>query len=399
MELRSDSVVGYLDELSELGCDAIVTNTAARGGFVIVRGWLYDREAERSADTIRIRLNSGPAVEAVVGLNRPDVANVMGTRAAASGFAAAIPVLVTAGSCTLAISPAFDDRSRTIELHDVIEVVDAPDPFAGLHPDPGHWMFSVDGVFDGAGRCIEVDAAGAYVLPADAGADARLWVLDAGDRQPPQALVVRFGGRHLIVSSTIERLDAALSIDAPGARMCGFSIPLMPSPIGTEIIDVYAVGRSGAYAHLTSLRVRRPEPLSAGLLPPTAPLIGALDAVFCDGVSAPAAGDIPVDVGMAIRLCGWVVDPVGPRLTGGIEVLVDGRVAAETHTRLVRTDVAASLGTNGVAECGFDVLLTVPQLAAGPHVLAVRALSSRRDATGILAQRRLNVPPAKPRQK
>jgi hypothetical protein len=49
IELRTDDVIGHIDELHEAGGASAIADNVARGSYVTVRGWLLDRATHRPA--------------------------------------------------------------------------------------------------------------------------------------------------------------------------------------------------------------------------------------------------------------------------------------------------------------------------------------------------------------
>ena len=391
IELQTDDVVGSIDELHEAGGVSDVAHSVARGSYVTVRGWLLDRVSHRPAESIAVALTAESEVEAVMGLPRPDVAEVFGASATGSGFAAAVPADAALGLCALSLRPRRNGLRWDVALEDAVTVVPPKDPFEGFDRRPGQWAFVIDGMFVGESR-VPREANGVYVVDPRVPAELRLWAIDGAALEPASAIVARFGGRFVRITSTIPRSDAAASLRAPRATMCGFAVPFIPSPVGTERVDLYALDGEGSYAHLASVRARQPNPLPASILPVTAKVQGALDALDVAGAAVEPVGDVTVTPGQALRLRGWAVDTLGPRLSGGIDVLIDDNLVGEMQTLCDRSDIAAKFAHSGLLESGFDLTLTVPGLELGPHELTVRVFSARRDAILILARRTLRVP-------
>ena len=134
---------------------------------------------------------------------------------------------------------------------------------------------------------------------------------------------------------------------------------------------------SGADADAATASSRRsswfgkPRPLRSSILPQTGAIAGELDEVSCEGIPLQRRGEFSAAIGQTLRLIGWAVDTIGPRLTGGIEIQIDGVAIVETQTSLARGDVAAQHGSRGVSDCGFDCRFRVPNLRLGMHALVV----------------------------
>jgi hypothetical protein len=388
IELQSDDVIGHIDELRGSGDSSAIAARVDRGGFVTIRGWLLDRGSQRPPDSIAVNFGAGPPVEAVIGLPRPDVEAAFGFGAARSGFAVAVPANSECGACTLSLRPLRAGRSSAVELKDVVTIVAPADPFAGLEGRAGRWVVIIDGIFAGE-LPVPRDASGVFVVDLQAPAELCFWAIDAETRRAPEAIVARFGGRYLRVTSTIARPDAAASQSAPGAAMCGFAVPFVPSPIGIDRVELYALDDEGSFAHIASVRARQAQPLPASVLPDASSVRGAVDALEVAGAAVRAADRILAVPGQALVVRGWAIDANGPRLCGGVDVLIDGKLAGEAQTLLVRNDIAAKFAHPRLAESGFEVSAVVPDLEAREVELAVWVYSARRDAATVLLRRPL----------
>lgn len=86
--------------------------------------------------------------------------------------------------------------------------------------------------------------------------------------------------------------------------------------------------------------------------------LGALDAV-----TVPSTGKV--------RVVGWAFDP-DQSAAGTVQVIVDGAVAAQQATNILRPDVNSAYGLPASALRGFDITVSV---AAGAHVVCVSALN------------------------
>jgi hypothetical protein len=138
--------------------------------------------------------------------------------------------------------------------------------------------------------------------------------------------------------------------------------------------------------------VRQPDPLPNSFLPANANVIASLDEVNLGNSNVESMTALSAAPGQRLRLRGWAIDRVGPRLAGGIDVLIDGNCILSTQTTKSRPDIAAIFGS-GVADCEFDAAFLVPALRSGSHALTIRALSARRDAFSEIARIDLRIRP------
>jgi len=168
-------------------------------------------------------------------------------------------------------------------------------------------------------------------------------------------------------------------------------VPFLPSPIGVEEIRLYAITENGGYSYLDSVRARQFQTLGSSALPESDDIRSSIDEFTIGGRKVESDGQLAITAGTPISLRGWAVDSVGPRLTGGIELLLDDAVVVQTQTNLPRPDVAESFGDLGVTESEFALRWAMPPVAVGTYRLSLRAFSARRDATALLTERELIV--------
>ncbi len=356
--------------------------TIASGGFLFLRGWLLGTTPVRPVDSIAVGIEGINLFEAAIGFQRSDIRDAYGAGALTSGFSAAIPVDVPSGRYALTIVDSFAGHTATMRPSDTLTIGPPLFPLAGLTRRDRRWKFAVDGVFCGD-RALAIDADGAFVVAPAGPVELRLWAIESGSLRPPLAVVARRGGTYLAVASGLDRKDIAAAVDTPIATRCGASIRVSVGPFGSEEIVVYAVGHDDTYSYLTSIRLKQPEPLPTVLLPLSATVAGAIDEVRVGNTPVHSNAGIHATAGQRVRLRGWALDQIGPRLSGGIEVIMGATVVLSGQTSHPRPDIAAQFGT-AVSDCEFDVAFIVPPLKPGAHRLTVRGLTARRDATAAI---------------
>src|SRR5580693_476255 len=91
--LHAVAVGGHIDEIGIVGGEAALGEALPQGGQIAVRGWLLDRESGHPLGRLQIGIDGGSAVDAVLGLPRPDVADVVDWAVSSNGgFYAIVPI-------------------------------------------------------------------------------------------------------------------------------------------------------------------------------------------------------------------------------------------------------------------------------------------------------------------
>jgi len=381
IEIRSESVLGCIDHIRELGRPS--PEGAAVGGFVAVRGWLMPAPGCAPIDSIFLGLSPESRFEAIVGIERSDVRAVNGDRARFAGFAATLPVPAARGEQTLHLRVEQDGVERELVLAGALDVRDPIDPFADLGVADVAWASAIDGVFAGT-EALEPDAAGIYTLDPTRPTVIRGWAASSDPPKPAREIVARTGGRYLRVLGEQPRADVAAALGAE-AHASGFSVPILPSTVGVEEVHLFAIGDDDSYAPIARVRLRSTDATTSTALLEGAPISGTVDELLLDGVTLDRSRVLELNEGADLVLAGWAIDVEGPRLSGGIELFLDDAAVVQTQTDLPRPEIARAHG-QGVRDCGFAVRWRVRDLEAGSHTLALRVLSANRETRATLAQ-------------
>lgn len=379
-EVRAGSVFGSIEEIVPIGRAAEAGDLFA-GEYAMVRGWLLDSATLTPPQSIALGLREADMHRALPGFDRPHVRDTFGEQSLRAGFAGVIPLTASTGNHALEIEVRSDRGQSRITAHELITIVEPIDPFAGLPRADGGWHFAIDGVYQES-EAVEIDAVGTCVIKSG-GAVIRGWAARADSLQPATEILARSGGRFLRVCQHVLREDVAKNLKSDDARLAGFSVPIMPSAVGTEAIQIFAVDGDDTYTLLCTLKARQRLQLSSTHLPRNASIEGVIDDFSLD--------DAPFDTkkmtlqeGAQIALRGWAVDRAGPRLIGGLELLVDDVRVMEAPTDIPRDDVVRNLASTGVRDSGFALRWVVPNMSIGEHRIELRALSARRDSSASL---------------
>jgi len=394
-KIESNDVLGSVDEVRQLGRPA-PTDGIAVGSYLVVRGWILNRADGTPLQDLRVGIDAFSPSAAILGFERTDVRDAHGASALKSGFLAVLPVTAPPGRHELVFGFGTNDRRRDLVVSAALMTEPPVDPLAGLADERAGWEFALDGVFDGD-SALDQDSDGVFVCPTERPVAIRGWALHGPTGAAAREIVARTGGRYLLVLAPQARPDVAAIKAAPHAVDCGFTIPLLPSPIGVEEIALFALREDGSYASLARVRVRQARPLASSTLPRSDAVAGTIDAIALDDRTLDSIHEINAFEHQVLRVRGWAVDTVGPLLTGGIELTLDDVAVVQTQTSLTRQDIATKY--HGLTDTGFEIAWTIAALAPGAHLLGVRALSARRDAVATLATYRFFVEPAPQRSR
>ncbi len=379
-DIRSENLVGSIDEIRQLG-RVSEQNDLSVGSYIAIRGWLLDAAQSTPVHMLTVGIANQEPAQALLGIERADVAGVHGAQALRSGFLAVFPITAGPGMQSLVLAADVAGERYELVQADAFTTRSPDDPFAGLTLDALGWDVFIDGVFDGSTQAQQ-DEDGVVIVPGNVPTAIRGWALFNG--LPAREIIARSGGRYLRVFSGKLRPDVAAFNDEPDAAACGFLIPVLATPTGVEEIRIFGVSEDDTYAHLTSVQIRQSTVRSSDLLPESAAIVGAVDGIAIDSIAQSA--DLVCTEDQELELRGWAIDEIGPLLVGGIEIALDDRTVVQTQTTAARADIAAKREASGITDCGFTVRWRVQDVAPGPHRLIVRALSARRDARATLAE-------------
>ncbi len=390
LTISSSAFFGSIDEIRQIGRIESV-GEAAIGDYVAIRGWVLDTDSRASVLSVDLGLDKRVEHRAVIGIDRPDVRDAHGERALKSGFIGIIPVRsAEIGAKPLHLRITSPHAHVDIALSDALTTRRPSDPFAGLSRRQDGWAFALDGMFVGD-VLAPLDRFGVSIVSPEGFTSIRGWAIDEVAGRPAREIIARAGGRYLHVLGGLPRPDVAANTGYAAAVDCGFVVPFLPSPIGVDEIRLYAITENGGYSYLDSVRARQFQTLGSSALPESDDIRSSIDEFTIGGRKVESDGQLAITAGTPISLRGWAVDSVGPRLTGGIELLLDDAVVVQTQTNLPRPDVAESFGDLGVTESEFALQWAMPPLAVGTYRLSLRAFSARRDATALLTERELIV--------
>lgn len=359
----------------------VASASLGRGAYALVRGWALDEESNEPVDSLLVSLEAETTVAALLGLPRPDIAERFGEGSLNAGFIAVLPLMAPVGRHKLAIEVHSRGKVLPFDTSCVVSIDVPVDPLASRKERNECWAYAIDGVLLSDGTPPPSFDQGVAVLPWGSSAFIKLWAIDLAKRAPPHRLIARSGGIYLRVIGGLMRYDAASSVGVPDAGRCGFAVPVSPSLSGTESVELFALGSDDTYVRLGNVSLRRPDPLPLSALSRTGRIRGSIDEITRNGVSISAADDIAIVAGNVLKLRGWAVDDVGPRLCGGVFADVDGRTC-EASRGEPRPDIEALVDAPGIAECEFEVTIDTTALSPGRHRISMFALTARRDALG-----------------
>ena len=342
-----------------------------RGDFARARGWVVRADDATPVDGLSVTLAGEPAVEAIVGLSRPDVAEHLGADARKSGFEVVFPVTAPLGRQQLAFEARSGGEILPLDSACIVSIDPPSDPLAGRYERRDGWAFTIDGIRLAEGRAAEKNdpsAPDVFTLALAARAFVQLWVIDRVHDVPASGVVARAGGIYLPVLASAVRRDAAAYVGLPSAERCGFIVPVSPPLCGVGSVDLFALGCDESYAYLGAVRFRDANPLPLSALPRSGRIRGNVDEV--------------TQTGGVLRLRGWAVDEQGPRLSGGVFASLGGGTPSQASYGGSREDIASALDAGWIAACEFNVTLDTAGLSSGRHSVSLVALTARGDAAG-----------------
>ena len=379
---RSHRAIGNLDSIEEIGSRIRADSPLGRGGYAVVRGWALHEGRHEPVDSLLVSLGAETTVAAFLGLPRPDVAERFGPGALNAGFLAVFPLTGTLGQHRLTLEARAGDELLSCDTSCTISIDVPENPLAGRQERGEFWAYAIDGVHLSDGAPARTFEQGVAILSWGSPAFIKLWVIDLAKRAPPEGIIARSGGVYLRVIDGLMRHDAALSAGAPEAVRCGFAVPVTPSLSGTESIELFALGSDDTYVRLGEVRLRRTDPLPFSSLSRSGRIRGRIDSIAVDDRSVSATHDIAVAHRSILKLRGWAVDEIGPRLSGGVFADMEGGATYEASCGGIRLDVAEELDAPGIAACEFEATIDVTSLSPGRHRISMFALTARRDALG-----------------
>lgn len=376
----AEAIVGNIDEVNVVGSEPVLDETIPQGGQISVRGWLLDRATGSPPRRLKVGIAGGSAVDALLGFPRPDVAAAFDwAQSEVAGFYAVLPIDTEVGQYPIVATAHATGGATTMAFSSEVKVTKAIDPLSGLRTREDGWAFNYDGFFVGDQLIDTAKPEHIAHLPVDHLTLLRLWLIDTKCGRPPRSVFARLGGRYLHVFDGTERHDAAANVGVQDASRCGFDIAVVPPAVGIAPLQVYAISFDGTFARLPTLFVENRWPLPTEFIAQSARVAANVDDVLVGGESVKGQDRVVAARGKPIWIHGWALDELGPRLTGGIEVLIDGRMIVRPSMTPPRPDVAELYGNALLAEAGFAVSVDTSGLRLGSHEIVLRAFSARGD--------------------
>ena len=368
-----------IDAIEHPGGAGAGPGTVAAGAVATVRGWAVDPSSREPIGTLRVAIGDGPAVRAISGFARDEIAlRLASDSARACGFVAAVPADVEPGTHPLRVEAEVGGEWIPVADAGSVDVVPQSDPFDGLAGRAEGWLFDVDGVELPDGSLAEREGE-VWILPPGSVGRIRMWALDVAAGLPPAKIVALAGGTFFAAVPGLEtpRVAAATGL---AAERAGFTLAVMAPFVGSEAVRLFAISSDGErYGELGTVRISRPLPLPLDALPRRGAALGAIDRIEVDGVRADRAEPVRLERGARLLLQGWAVDPRGPQLASGVELDVPGAGRFEADYGLRREDVALAL-CSSLTACGFALTVDSRVFSPGTYRASLRVLSGRRDA-------------------
>ncbi|HEY0394292.1 MAG TPA: hypothetical protein VGD01_07325 [Candidatus Elarobacter sp.] len=377
-------VLVRIEAIEDLGGFGAGEGTVGAGAVATVRGWAVDPSSREPVGVLRVAIGDGPAVRAISGFARDDIARRLASESARTcGFVAAVPVDAALGVQPVRVEAQLGGEWVRVRDAGSVEVVPQSDPFDALSERGHGWLFGVDGVeLDDGATAPRED--GVWILRPGTLSRVRLWALDLIAEAPPAKVVALAGGTFFDALAGFETPAVAALTGWPGAERAGFALAVMAPFVGGETLKLFAISAGGeSYGELGTLRTRLPAPLPVDAVPSLGNALGALDRVAVDGVAADHAVPVHLERGALLSIQGWAVDRRGPRLAACVELEIPGAGRFEADYGFRRQDVAWAL-RSGVAACGFALTVDSARIEPGTYRAALRVLGARRDAFTVL---------------
>jgi hypothetical protein len=352
-----------------------------KGAIVTVSGWAtIDQEPGRCAG-LYVIVDDGPPLEALYGLERPDVAEIFADESYTfSGFRAAVTTAhLEPGPHTIAL--AIRDEEGDIVAIDGVESFSIASSFDDLvleAPENDTWTpIVVEGLWiDGEYTEEPIDAGPHGIV------SLRGWAADE-----PAGGVARavFG----IVGSTVvkafygsPRDDVAADRGDAVWRDCGFAldVPLDGVPPGNHLLRIRMVGADGETVYdgpPVRVDVAAFSLTTAALVP-----TGTTTSAFIDDVAVfdaagslkPFARDLRLQRGDQLFIRGWAIDEERGTVARAVHLCIDDLPSTTAVYGIERTDVTEIFERPDFLACGFTGLIQTAAMAPGPHEVAIRVI-------------------------
>jgi hypothetical protein len=379
-EPRTESILCHIDEISVAAGEPTTSGSLPQGALTSVRGWFLSREHGDALSRVTTRIGDGLPVDAHWEFRRQDVTAAFEWASPYCGFYAVLPIDSGQGTQTVTVSAYATDRTIRTASPCQVEVSGALDPLAGLSERPDGWAVSIDGFFSSDGHLHSfVRGSKASIIPYERPALLKVWIVDVKSRRPPTAVLALLGGSYLPVYGPSDRNDAALHVGIPSAALCGFTIPVIPPWAGTATVRLFALSVDGTYLRIPPITVRQENALRADALPDGDTVRGNIDEIRVGDFVSESHERVVVPRGTLVQIRGWAVDTLGPRLSGGVEAVIDGAEIVAALSGRLRPEIALDFGNTALADCEFLCSFDTVDWRRGAHSIALRAFSSRGD--------------------
>jgi hypothetical protein len=375
--------LGNLDVLESargLGSEATIVRQRE---VLFLHGWAVNAQYH-PVDRVFVGIDDADPVEGVTGLDRPDVAQAVGSAGAAkAGFAAAIPIgSVAPGMHSIWASFATGDEVFRVPGELRIEVLPTLDPVADLAPRAEGWAVSIDGVYVGDDRLAGAVGDG-LALAAAAPAILRGWAVDTQAKKPVGDIIAydANGPRFGIVG--FDRPDVIDDLALPGVLACGFGVPVLAPWAGEETVRLVVLSADRrSFLEAGTVRIRRVARERTSDLPRLdEPARVTVDEVSGDGAPrrvSTGEGCLAFRREELLDVRGWAIDDVSHALPAAVTVRVGDRHEFTAQTRLERPDVAAALCDPALAASGFFARIPLAGIPPGEYRIAVRVVAADR---------------------
>ncbi len=385
-----------------------VDRTAVRGaldraeaahGVLRLSGWAINLDNGEPADNVLVFVDGECVFAGHTGHERSDAGEISGDGAAAqSGFELELPmssvgdlsraplrVFATSGDAAAELTYAHDAGWVSVVQHHLDDGVLVGSDGSRRTPRVG----PLDGVLDTA--LIEDDRLNLLG-----------WAADLEGSRNAELLLVLVDGRQVYSGRIwLERASLADDLGDPALHHAGFHHKLPLDWFGGPPdgrVQVFAVNGDHAVELRPTENARWVTPQSipdqlqldprdasavTWVMGDSVSELGTVTFNASDGWAAEltpwslgGALDAAVDDGETLRLLGWAVDTMGGRPADHIVVLLDGQHLVAATPWLERSDVAETLGDEGLLPCGFQLVLPRAALSGDlPGRLSVVAVA------------------------
>ena len=351
-----------------------------KGAILSLRGWAFINEDPTRGKGVCVRIDDGPPLEALAGLDRRDVAQAFHTVGfAASGFRGVFSTAHLAlGDHILSLAVRSDDGR-------LIEAADA-ESFS-IDASPEHLVFAgtASASMPGWVDHLSVDGQPA-VEPITAQACNTITI--RGRAVDPAGSVEAV---FAVVSSTVARgvfvllhddVAAAADQGAERYRKTGFTVevPLASVPPGEHALRLRFVGAAATTVYegpviRVNLAARRDDAPFVLTGEMTKAHIDEASVLAADGTARPHSRPLRLTRGDQLLVSGWAVDAAGGTTAAAVHLWLDDLpTSSSVLYGLARSDVAAALGNPEFTACGFNALISTASMPAGMHELALLVL-------------------------